>query len=299
MKKILVSVILAVAFVLAACTPAAPTDAPATSAPTEVPSTATAEPAADTTSIPEITIDAVDFSYTAPESIGAGWVRVKLTNSGKEPHHIEFLRLNDGVTFEQFQEAMKKGPGSEMTVSKLMGGVGAIAPTGSAQVVLNLPAGDYVLICFVPSPSDNVPHLAKGMIKTLTVQEPTEAAAKEPTADLAITMKDFLFDLPETLPAGPMTIKVVNNGPEPHELNLLRLVEGKTLEDVKQFLAAPNGPPPFMPVGGINGLDAGLSGYIEFDFQPGTYVAICYIPSPHAEGHPHFTLGMIRGFTVP
>ena len=122
MKKILVSVILAVAFVLAACTPAAPTDAPATSAPTEVPSTATAEPAADTTSIPEITIDAVDFSYTAPESIGAGWVRVKLTNSGKEPHHIEFLRLNDGVTFEQFQEAMKKGPGSEMTVSKLMGG---------------------------------------------------------------------------------------------------------------------------------------------------------------------------------
>jgi hypothetical protein len=79
---------------------------------------------------------------------------------------------------------------------------------------------------------------------------------------------------------------------------LLRLAEGKTLEDVNQFMAAPNGPPPFLPVGGINGLDAGLSGYIEFDFAPGTYVAICYIPSPHAEGHPHFTLGMVKQFTV-
>jgi hypothetical protein len=266
-------------------------------APQGAPTSLPTEPIAEPISIPEITIDAADFSYTAPESINAGWVRVKLTNSGKEPHHVEFLRLNDDVTFEGFHEAMKSGPGAEMTVSKLMGGVGAIAPTGAAQVVLHLPAGNYVLICFVPSPSDNVPHLAKGMIKTLTVQEST-SAAKEPVADLSITMKDFLFDLPETLPAGPRTIKVTNNGPEPHELNLLRLEEGKTLEDVNQFLAAPNGPPPFLPVGGINGLDAGLSGYIEFDFQPGKYVAICYIPSPHAQGHPHFTLGMVKEFTV-
>jgi uncharacterized cupredoxin-like copper-binding protein len=285
MKKNILSVTFALAFVLAACSPASPTAAPTAAA-------------AAPTSIPEITIDAADFTYAAPESISAGWVRVKFTNSGKEPHHIEFLRLNDDVTFEGFQEAMRNGPGSEMTVSKLMGGVGAIAPNGSAQVVLNLPAGNYVLICFVPSPSDNVPHLAKGMIKTLTVQESTTAAAKEPIADLTVTMKDFLFDLPETLPAGPRTIKVINNGPEPHELNLLRLAEGKTLEDVNQFLAAPNGPPPFVPVGGINGLDAGLSGYIEFDFEPGTYVAICYIPSPHAEGHPHFTLGMVKQIAV-
>ncbi len=208
MKKNIVSILFALAFVVAACSPAAPTPDP-TTPPTE--------PEANTNSIPEITIDAADFSYAAPETINGGWVRVKLTNSGKEPHHIEFLRLNDDVTFEGFQEAMKNGPGSEMTVSKLMGGVGAIAPNGSAQVVLNLPAGNYVLICFVPSPSDNVPHLAKGMIKTLTVQESTASAAKEPTADLTITMKDFLFDLPEVLPAGPRTIKVVNNGPEPHE----------------------------------------------------------------------------------
>lgn len=290
MKKLSIFVILTLALVLAACSPAAPAAAP---------SAAPTEPAEEPNSIPEITIDAADFSYTAPDSINAGWVRIKLTNGGKEPHHVQFLRLNDAVTLEQFQEALQQGEGPALALVKNMGGVGAIAPTGSAQAIVNLTAGDYVLICFVPSPSDHVPHLAKGMIKHITVQESTGAAAKEPTADLTVMMKDFLFDLPETLPAGPKIIKVINNGPEPHELNLLRLAEGKTVEDVKQFLAAPNGPPPFMPVGGINGLDAGLSGYIEFDFQPGTYVAICNIPSPKAEGHPHSTLGMIKAFTVP
>lgn len=288
MKKLLLIGMLTAGFWMAACSPAAPT-----AAPTTVPT----EPAAATASIPEITIDAADFSYTAPESINAGWVRVQLTNSGKEPHHVQFLRLNDDITFEGFQEALQKGPGAEMAVSTLMGGVGAIAPNGSAQVVLNLTAGEYVIICFIPSPSDHVPHLAKGMVKTLTVQDSIVAAA-EPTAELTVTMKDFLFDFPETLPSGPRIIKVVNNGPEAHELNLLRLEQGKTVEDVKQYLAEPNGPPPFLPVGGMNGLSVGNAGYMELNFEPGTYVAICNIPSPKAEGHPHFTLGMIKAFTV-
>ncbi|MGF7473662.1 hypothetical protein WFJ45_23180, partial [Salmonella enterica subsp. enterica serovar Minnesota] len=68
------------------------------------------------------------------------------------------------------------------------------------------------------------------------------------------------------------------------------------MEDVKQFLVAPNGTPPFLPIGGMNGLAVGASGYVEIDFEPGTYVAICNIPSPKAEGHPHFTLGMLKGF---
>ena len=38
------------------------------------------------------------------------------------------------------QEALQKGPGAELAVAQLMGGVGAIAPTGSAQAVLNLTA---------------------------------------------------------------------------------------------------------------------------------------------------------------
>lgn len=262
-----------------------PTDVPAKAEPTEV-------------AMQEITIDAADYSYTALESLESGWVRVRLTNSGAEPHHVQFLRLNDGVTMEQFQEALKQGEGPALALVSQVGGVGAIAPTGSAQAVLNLPAGQYVILCFIPSPSDQVPHLAKGMIKALMVNAAGGAVAAEPSSDLSIRLQDFSFELPEKIPAGHVTIKVTNDGPEPHEFNILRLADGKTLEDVTQFLNGAGGPPPFTPVGGMNGLDKGLSGYIEFDFQPGSYIAICNIPSPNAQGKPHSALGMIKEFTV-
>jgi hypothetical protein len=305
MRKTLVFIVLLMAMVLSACngqaTPAAssgstaPQPVPA-SLPVKAEATQMAQQSPD---LPEIEIDAKDYSYAAPETLTAGWVRVILTNSGKEPHHVQFLRLNDGVTAQQFEDALKQAEGPALAMTKQVGGVGAVHPGGTASAVLNLPAGDYVILCLIPSASDHVAHHAKGMIMSLTVKPGNEAAAAEPRAGMTIHMKDFSYDLPSTLPAGKYMIKVVNDGPEPHELNILQLAEGKTLDDVTNFLGGAGGPPPFTPVGGMNGLDVGVTGYAELDLQPGNYVAICNIPSPKAEGHPHFTLGMIKAFTVP
>ena len=294
MKKILTSAVL-ILVLLTACSPALSTKAPAaTKKPVDMPS----EPTVGAVSIPEIKIDAADFSYSAPETINAGWVRVILTNSGKEPHHVQFLRLNDGVTVDQFEAALKQAEGPALAMTKQVGGVGVIAPTLSAQAVINLPVGQYVILCFVPSPGDHMAHHEKGMIKSLKVEAASDAKAKEPSATLTVHLKDFSFDIPGVLLSGKSVIKVINDGPEPHEFNLLFLAEGKTIDDVTNYLSAPDGPPPFVPVGGMNGLDPGSVGYVEFDFQPGNYVAICNIPSPKAEGHPHFMLGMIKAFTV-
>lgn len=296
MKRNVITLVVAMLFVvLAACSPVEQTTPPAVvSELMDV----VADPIRAEATIPEITIDAADFSFTAPESIGAGWVRVTLKNSGAEPHHIQFLRLNDGVSMEQFQEALQQGEGPAMALVKHLGGVGAIAPTMSAQAILNLSAGEYVILCFISSPSDHMPHLAKGMLSSITVKSMDEASASEPTASLTVRLKDFSFGLPETISSGQAMIEVINDGPETHEFNLLLLADGKSVEDVLEFLNAPDGPPPFTPVGGINGLDVGFKGYIAFDFQPGRYVAICNIPSPKAEGHQHFSLGMIQEFNV-
>jgi hypothetical protein len=248
--------------------------------------------------LPEIKIFATDYNYAAPKSTSAGWTRVILKNSGSEQHLVQFLRLNDGVTMEQFEEALKQGEGPAFELVKFMGGVGAVAPSGSAQVVLNLPEGEYVIFCPIPSASDHAPHFVKGMISSLSVQPAGEITGSEPTADLEVKLADYAFEMPDTLLAGPTKIKVSNQGPEPHEFNILKLEEGKTAEDVLQYLSAPEGPPPFMQVGGMNGLDQGSSGYVEADLQPGAYAAICFIPSPKAEGHPHFALGMIKQFEV-
>lgn len=250
------------------------------------------------TYLPELRISAMDYSYRAPLKVRSGWTRVVLTNKGTEPHHVQFLRLNDGVTVDQFEAALQQGEGPALAMTQQVGGVGAIHPGGTASAVIDLAPGEYVLLCLIPSPSDHTAHHTKGMIRGLTVQD-ADGHGVEPTAGLTVDLKDFVFDMPGTLAAGPLTVQVLNNGPEPHEFNILQLAEGKTAGDVMAFLTGEaGGPPPFTPVGGMNGLDAGVTGYAELDLTPGQYVAICNIPSPKAEGHPHFALGMIKEFTV-
>jgi hypothetical protein len=84
---------------------------------------------------------------------------------------------------------------------------------------------------------------------------------------------------------------------QPHELVVVKLAEGKTVDDVKAWYRAPSGPPPFEAVGGINGLSTGGTGFMTLDLQPGAYAAICVIPEP-ASGVAHLHLGMVKAFTV-
>jgi hypothetical protein len=62
--------------------------------------------------IPEITVKAADYSFEAPAQIEAGLVKVNLVNDSQEPHHAQIVRLNEGVTLEQFQTALQQGESS-------------------------------------------------------------------------------------------------------------------------------------------------------------------------------------------
>lgn len=271
----------AVALVLG-CQAAAPTPAP------------TAAPAASRT----ISIDATDYAFNAPESLPAGLVTVQLSNHGEEVHHAQIIRLNDGVTFGDFAAALQQEGEGALRLTTLEGGPGAIDPHGASQVTLDLKPGTYALACFIAGP-DGVPHLAKGMLKPVQVTEAASSPAGQPNpaAQGTFTMRDFGFDMPDVLAAGTATYKVTNAGPQPHELNVLKLAPGKTAQDVLAWENAPSGLPPFEAVGGINGLSPNAAGYMTLDLQPGSYVAICHIPDP-ASRLPHAHLGMIKAFTV-
>ncbi len=253
---------------------------------------APAAPAAPTA----VTFKGADFSFEGPESIPAGLITINFQNIGKEWHHAQLARLNDGVTMEQLDEAMKKDSNAALGMVNLVGGVGALDPNGSGSVTLKLQEGQYLLLCFIPS-ADGVPHLAKGMIRPLTVKG-AGATAAEPKADVTVNMADFHFTMPAEVKAGKQVWKVINDGPQPHEIALVRLAEGKTLDDIYAWYAKPEGPQPFNMVGGMQGMNAGVpAAFINLDLQPGNYVAVCDIPDP-ASGKPHSELGMVMPFTV-
>jgi hypothetical protein len=262
-----------------------------------------ARPAANETTgeatLPQIVVQAHDFAFDLPDQIEAGLVKIVLENHGMEPHHLQLARLNDGVTPEQFVATLEQGPEeAAMTMITFPGGVGPIDPTGRQEAIVELTPGTYVVLCFIPSP-DGVPHLAKGMLDFVEVVagEMTSTAA-QPAVDGEVKLLDYSFALPAEIKAGPQVWKIVNEGTEVHEINLIKLAEDKTMEDVMHFMMHPDGAPPFTNVGGFQAIDPGKSGYLPLDLTPGDYIAICHVPSPKNEDKAHEELGMVLPFSV-
>lgn len=270
----------------AACAAASPAAAPASAARTAQ-------------SIQTIEIGAADYSFSMADTVASGWSKVTLKNSGKEVHHVQLFRARAGVTGLQLLEAIKSGPEGIFKVATAEGGPGTTIPTASNETLVRLLPGTYLLACFVPG-DDGVPHLAKGMVKLVTV---TDAAGGSlvtaPATEGTVTLKDFSFgSFPDTLSAGRHLFRVTNAGPQTHEANILQLAPGKTARDAIDFFTKPAGPPPFMPVGGVQGITTGVEDAIlVVDLKPGNYLAICNIPDP-ASGKPHSALGMIKEFSV-
>ncbi|HEV7663114.1 MAG TPA: hypothetical protein VGQ62_06230 [Chloroflexota bacterium] len=255
--------------------------------------TSVAAPAA----IRTVNWDATEYAFNTPETLPAGPITIRLTNQGHEPHHAQLLRLNDGVSFEQFGSALQAQGEAALAMTSLEGGPGTIDPLGISQVTLDLKPGSYAVACFFAGP-DGVPHLAKGMLKPLQVTPADVPLNLAPVARRTFTLKDFSFDMPDVLPAGSETYKVVNVGSQPHELSVLKLTPGTTAQDVLSWDQAPAGPPPFASVGGINAFSTDGSGYFTLDLEPGTYVAVCHVPDS-STGIAHLHLGMIKQFVVP
>ncbi len=247
--------------------------------------------------IPEITIKADDYSFDASDRIEAGLVKVNLVNNGQEPHHAQLVRLNEGVTLDQFQAALQEGGEGAFPLIAFVGGPGLDDPGLDSQVTLDLAPGQYILLCFVPS-HDGVPHLAKGMVRPIEVVPAAEhRKVAEIAADATVKLLDFFFILPAKINAGPQVWQVTNEGQQPHEIMIVKLAKGKTMSDIQAFMEAPHGTPPFSQIGGFQAINPGQSGWLNLDLAPGEYVALCHVPDP-ASGRAHTELGMVTPFSV-
>src|SRR5215472_10392900 len=140
-------------------------------------------------SIPAVTIIAVDYGYIMPETITvqAGLVDVALVNNGTQPHQAQVARLNPGVTRAHVLDELvtKRDLAAAFALFMFMGGPDTISPGYGQETILSLPAGSYVLLCFVAG-QDGIPHIDKGMIQFFTVS-PTQGQKVLPQADGEVT----------------------------------------------------------------------------------------------------------------
>jgi hypothetical protein len=128
------------------------------------------EPEAET---PEsaVTLSLNDFSFAPSAPIEAGTQWIKLENKGKQPHEAVVMRLAEGVTAEDFVAMVSEDefPTGAQPVSAA-GGAAPLDPGGTAYTSVDLEPGNYMVICYVPDPDGGMPHFAKGMVDSFTVE---------------------------------------------------------------------------------------------------------------------------------
>ena len=249
--------------------------------------------------IHEATFTATDYAFAGPDTLPAGWNRITLQNEGGELHHGQLLRLPADRTLDDLIAAMQEDPTHPPHWLAYEGGPGVYIPGESGAALIELEAGNYVLICVLPD-AQGVPHAAHGMMKPLTVTGGDYPADEEPVAaDVTMQLVDYSFTLSKEITAGSNTVRVENDGSEPHEVAVVKLAPGATAQEFVAAFApnAPPGPPPGQPIGGLQVIDPGDAGYFTAEFESGaTYALICF--HPNEEGVPHLALGMVQEFTV-
>ena len=242
-----------------------------------------------------VTVTGKDFKFDAPAEIPAGLTEFRFLNKGPSIHHMQILKLTNGKTFSDLRTALaRQGPPPKWM--KEVGGPNAPAPGTESNATLMLEPGNYAIICFVDI--GGAPHFTKGMVRPLKVVAASGPAASNPIPDVTATLFDYNFRLSTPVLAGTRTIKVENSAGQPHELELVQLAPGKTAKDFLAWAGSGmNGPPPAKPIGGIAGIEHGMSETFTANFTPGNYAFICFIPDAK-DGKPHFVHGMTKDFSV-
>ena len=234
-----------------------------------------------------------DFKFDAPDVIPAGLTQLRFLNKGPALHHLAIVKLNGGKTVDDLRAALAN-PGPPPAWAKEFGGANAAVPGEESIATLNLTPGNYALICFVDI--GGPPHFAKGMVRALRVV-PSKAADPKPAASVTMTLFDYNFKLSGPIRAGTRTIRVHNTGKQHHEVQLVQLAPGKSVKEVLEWLGKPEGPPPGKAMGGIAGMEPGMTQYFTANFTPGKYGLICFLPDSE-DGKPHFVHGMTQEITV-
>ena len=240
----------------------------------------------------ELVIKAGEYAFLAPDTVPAGLTRVRLTNIGKEMHHLQVSRLDDGRTLKDVLDAIAARAVSVPWLTPV-GGPSVVTPGRERDVVVDLAPGNYVLLCFMP---EN--HLGKGMARSLVVTPPAQSTRAEPHFDARMVLNDFTFTTTPSLRAGRRTLRVENGAAQWHEVFIARLAPGAKPDDVFAWLRAPEGPPPFEPAGGAMALGRGQVNYMTVDLSPGEYALLCFVPDVK-DHKAHVEHGMVGAFTIP
>lgn len=154
-----------------------------------------------------------------------------------------------------------------------------------------------------------------------SAESPSPGASPAVGDTLTITTTEYAFEIP-TITAGNHLMELVNEGKQVHMAALVKLEDGKTKQDVLDYIeeTGTSGPaPPWATDVGFGVAAPGdtvpMASSAEgpggdpaagIEFPAGNYVALCFVPEgmtkldeeADPKATPHAMLGMVQEFTV-
>jgi hypothetical protein len=123
------------------------------------------------------------------------------------------------------------------------------------------------------------------------------AVANEAAPRDTLTLFDYGFRESVPITAGQRRVLVRNDGKQTHEVEIARLLPGKTPRDLAAWAEKMAGPPPARFLGGVSPLAPRGENELSLGLSPGRYVLLCFVPDM-ADGKPHLAHGMIHEVEV-
>ena len=243
-----------------------------------------------------VEITAREYGYAGPDTIPAGLDGARPGERGIRLAGVRLVRLDQGVPRRSRDCAWPGGPwpgGRHGQQPQRRGpSTSAASLHGAAARALR-----ECLLFHSQAPTASIasPRVSS---RDLSVTGTADSEFSEPRADIEVRLVDYAFQLSAPLAPGRQTLRVHNAGPQTHEVELLRLLPGKTLPDWDRWVrGGMKGEAPAVLIGGIVGLAPGRHAYFITRIEPGRHVLLCYAPDAR-DGKSHKAHGMVREIEI-
>jgi hypothetical protein len=123
----------------------------------------------------DVTVTLVDYGFTFSHPLTAGKQVIRVRNTAAQPHEIFIGRLAPGKVVGDLPKFIVHPYGPPPVVP--MGGMTPISHGVDANIIIDLPPGEYGVYCYLPDATDGKPHIDHGMMRQITVGE---VVAKKP-----------------------------------------------------------------------------------------------------------------------
>lgn len=142
-------------------------------------------------------------------------------------------------------------------------------------------------------------RITSALAVVAAIVQPHAVAAQKPRV-VTVKAYDYRFESPASVSAGVITFRMVNAGKEIHHLWIVKLTDKKTPGDfnkaMKAWGSALKMPEWAIDVGGPNSASPGTTAEGTITLDPGTYMLVCWVPSP--DGMLHVMKGMVKPLTI-